>query len=74
MKARLLDHSEPVDVSEVTNALCAALGLDPEVVKTITLTPTSATVVAYKRNKRGKKYIQRNGAPAMYAREFKVRT
>jgi hypothetical protein len=69
-----LDHSEPIDVSAPAVALCAALGLDPDVVKSITLTRNAAIVVAYKTRKSGHKYLNKDGSPAMYAREFKVRT
>lgn len=54
-------------------ALIAELELDPNVVRSVRITPAKVVVEVYLRNELGKKYVRADGEPAIETLTFKHR-
>lgn len=65
--------SEPLIYPEVSE-ICRKLGFgDPNLIRSLTLTPVSASAVVYKVNAAGEKFVDpETGEPATETREFSV--
>ncbi len=67
--------TERIDIHNPLAEICGRLGLEPELVGKLVITPVKVTATVYKRNEDGKKYI--DAATLMAAaveEEFKVKT
>jgi hypothetical protein len=63
-----------VNVHREVFALCRAFDVDPNVVRSLTLTPTSAEIEVFLRNEDGKKFIRPDGFVAMETIRFPIST
>jgi hypothetical protein len=70
-----VEMNDRIDISEYTNGLCYALGLETSFVREMRITPTTVTATLYKPNENGAKYIDpESNEAAVEEREFKVTT
>ena len=53
-------------------AICEKLGLEPILVRSMEITPSSVTAQVFLTNEKGSKYIKEDGNVALETREFKV--
>jgi len=63
-----------LDISELTDAICEALDLEPRFVADMTITPFTVTATVYAQDENGSKYINPDGEAAVTIVEFKVLT
>lgn len=54
--------------------ICQRLGLEPNLVAKLTLTPSTATAVVYKLREDGAKYIDETGEAAVETHTYRVRS
>jgi len=53
--------------------MCRRVGLEPDDVGQLTITPTKLTAIVYKRNTDGHKYLGADGEPAIETWEVSLR-